>query len=351
MWRDRRILDLFGIAQPLLLAPMAGSGGPDLAVAVARAGGLASLPCALLSPDGIAEAVGAVRKATGGSVNLNFFCHTLPAADDPRIKSWAERIAARYGAPPAPPAGPVRRPFDEAACAVVETLRPEVASFHFGLPEAPLLDRVKAAGTRVIGSATTVAEARWLAERGVDAVIAQGAEAGGHRGMFLSEWVAGQMGTAALVPLVADAVPVPVIAAGGIADGRGMAAALMLGASAVQVGTAFLRSPEALTAPLHRKALATAGADDTVITNVLTGRPARGIRTRFIAEMGPMNPDAAPFPLAADAVAALRKAHEADGSIDFSPAWAGQAFALAREEAAGDIASRILSEARALLNA
>ncbi|MBI1179421.1 MAG: DUF561 domain-containing protein [Alphaproteobacteria bacterium] len=349
MWRDRRILDLFGIEHPLILAPMAGSGGPALAVEVARAGGLASLPCALLTPGTVAREVETVRHEAAGPVNLNFFCHRLPDPDDPRAGAWARRIGERYGVPPSPPEGPSRLPFDEAACALVEAVRPEVASFHFGLPEPALLERVKVTGARVIASATTVEEAVWLAERGVDAVIAQGAEAGGHRGMFLDEAVASQIGTLSLVPLVADAVPVPVIAAGGIADGRGMAAALMLGASAVQVGTAFLRSPEALTGAVHRKALALAGAGDTAITNVLTGRPARGILTRFVHEMGPMNPEAAPFPLAAAAIAGLRRAHEDRGSADFSPAWAGQSFPLARDEPAGETAARIVAEARALL--
>ncbi len=348
MWHDRRILDLFGIRHPLLLAPMAGSGGAALAVAVARAGGLPSLPCALLSTDRIRADIGTVRQQAAGPLNVNFFCHTPPAPDPAREQAWHGRIEALYGPIPDGPEGAQRRPFDEAACALVEELRPDVVSFHFGLPTAPLLARVKAAGARVIASATTVAEAVWLERQGVDAVIAQGAEAGGHRGMFLTGDTTTQVGTFSLVPLVADAVSVPVIAAGGVSDGRAMAAALLLGASAVQVGTAFLRSPEAITSPIHRKALADGGP--TAMTNVISGRPARGFTTRLVRDTGPINPDAPAFPLASNTIATLRKAAEAEGRPDFSPVWAGQSHPLAREEAATAIAERIIGDAAKLLS-
>lgn len=348
MWQDRRILDLFGIDQPLLLAPMAGSGGPGLAVAVARAGGLASLPCALLSADQMRADIGVVRQQVSAPLNVNFFCHTPPTPDPAREQAWRSRIEALYGPIPDGPEGPQRRPFDEAACALVEELRPEIVSFHFGLPAAPLLARVKAAGAVVIASATTVEEAVWLERQGADAIIAQGAEAGGHRGMFLTGDTATQIGTFSLVPLVADAVSVPVIAAGGVGDGRAMAAALLLGASAVQVGTAFLRSPEAITSPIHRKALAEGGA--TAMTNVISGRPARGFTTRLVRDLGPINPDAPAFPLASSAIATLRKAAEAEGRPDFSPVWAGQSFPLATEESATAIADRIIRDAARLLS-
>ncbi len=236
-----------------------------------------------------------------------------------------------------------RAPFDEQLCEIVEDLRPPVVSFHFGLPAMPLAERVRGTGARVLSSATTVAEARWLAEHGCDAVIAQGVEAGGHRGMFLGTDPAHQVGTMALVPQVVDAVDVPVIAAGGIADERGVAAALALGAEAVQVGRAFLRTPEALTSEPHRRALADAADDATVLTNVITGRPARGIANRLVREVGPLSDDAPAFPYATSGTAPLRAAAEAAGSSEFSPLWAGQAAALARDESAAEVVRRLVS--------
>ena len=236
-----------------------------------------------------------------------------------------------------------RGAFDDQACELVEELRPPVVSFHFGLPAAPFVARVHGAGAQVLSSATTVAEARWLAEHGCDAVIAQGCEAGGHRGMFLGTDPAHQVGTMALVPQVVDAVDVPVIAAGGIADHRGVVAALALGAEAVQVGTAFLRTPEALTSEPHRRALAEAADDATVLTNVMTGRPARGIENRLIREVGPLSDDAPAFPYATAGTAPLRAAAEAAGSGEFSPLWAGQAAPLAREEPAAEVVRRLVA--------
>jgi nitronate monooxygenase len=244
MWPDRRIIDLFGIEHPILLAPMAGPGTADLAIAVAEAGGLGSLPCAMLTPEQIRKDLGVIRQRTAKPINLNFFTHTPPVPDPDRDARWKARLAPYYAELGLDPEKPVpnvnRTPFDDATCAIVEEFKPEIVSFHFGLPEPRLLARVRTAGCKVIASATTAAEAKSLADRGCDAVIAQGAEAGGHRGMFLSDAVASQPGTFALVPQVADAVKVPVIAAGGIADARGIAAAFALGAAAVQIGTAYL---------------------------------------------------------------------------------------------------------------
>ncbi|QDZ03006.1 DUF561 domain-containing protein [Nitratireductor mangrovi] len=353
MWPDRRILDLFSIERPILQAPMAGSSGSELAIAVCEAGGLGSLPCAMLGAGQIRNEIGIIRQRTNRPVNLNFFCHTPPEADPARESAWRRRLAGYYeefGIDPGTiPSGPGRNPFSEESCALVEELRPEVVSFHFGLPEAELLVRVKAAGARVIASATTVAEAVLLEQRGCDAIIAQGAEAGGHRGIFLNDDISTQPGTMALVPQMVDAVSVPVIAAGGIADGRGMAAAFMLGAAAVQIGTAYLQTPEALTGAGHRAALAEARDDRTVLTNVFTGRPARGLLNRIVLEVGPMSADAPAFPLAVAAVAPLRSKGEAAGTSDFSPLWAGQAAALGRAIPAGDLTRDIVDEAARLL--
>ncbi len=354
MWQDRRILDLFGIEQPVLLAPMAGAAGSSLAMAVSAAGGLGAIPCAMLTPEQIRAELGIFRQRTGAPINLNFFSHRNPPLDETREAEWRTRLKPYYDEfgldPETVPAGAGRNPFNEQSCAIVEEYRPEIVSFHFGLPDQDLLQRVRETGAKIIASATTVAEARWLEERGCDAIIAQGAEAGGHRGIFLENDVTTQPGTMALVPQVVDAVSVPVIAAGGIADGRGIAAAFMLGASAVQIGTAYLQCPEALTSPLHRQALANARDDRTVITNIFTGRPARGIINRFIGELGPINEAAPDFPLATAACMPLRKAAEGRGSGDFSPLWAGQAAGLAKPMPATDLTQMLAEDAQTLLS-
>ena len=318
---------------------MAGSQDFELASAVAEAGALGSLPCAMWSPDRIREQVRAFRARTTRPLNLNFFCHRAPEPDPARAQAWRARLAPHYAelrVPDSEAPVPSRSPFDGALCEVVEELRPEVVSFHFGLPARPLLERVRAAGAKVFCSATTVAEARQLEQEGCDVIIAQGAEAGGHRGMFLTDEVASQVGTFALVPQVVDAVKVPVLAAGGIADARGVLAAIVLGASGVQIGSAYLRCRESKTNPLHRARLAHTRDDATQITNVFTGRPARSIVNRWVREEGPLSARAPAFPLAVAGLAPLRAAAEAQGSDDFTPLWAGQAVALAKAESAAD---------------
>ena len=346
-WTDRRILDLFGIDIPIILAPMAGSGTAAMAIGVAEAGGLGSMPCAQLSAIDMRAALESIRSATSRPINLNFFCHTPPPPDPERDRAWRARLKPYYIElgldPDMPLAPPSRKPFDADACALVEEFKPEVVSFHFGLPSRELLDRVKATGARVISSATTVREAQWLAAHGCDAVIAMGYEAGGHRGNFLSNEMARQVGTFALVPQVVDAVKVPVIAAGGIADARGIVAALALGASAVQMGTAYLFCPEAHVPALYRDALINAADDDTTVTNVFTGRPARGIANRLIEEVGPMSSSAPAFPLASSAVAPLRAKTEPAGSRDFMNLWSGQAARLARRGVSAGELTRMLA--------
>lgn len=333
--------ELFGIRLSVIQAPMAGSQGSDLAIAVCNAGGLGSLPCAMLTPDGVRAELQAIRAATDQPVNVNFFCHTPPAAQAPREAAWRELLAPyfkEYGIDPrAAAAGAARTPFSAAAADVLEQFKPEVVSFHFGLPSADLLARVRKWGSRVLSSATTVEEAVWLEQRGVDAIIAQGAEAGGHRGIFLSQDLTTQVGTFALLPQVVRAVRVPVIAAGGIADAAGVAAAMSLGAAGVQLGTAYLLCPEAKTSAVHRAALKGARASHTAMTNVLTGRPARGIMNRLMAELGPINAAAPDFPLGADIVAPLRKKAESMGSGDFSPLWAGQNVSGCKEISAAEL--------------
>jgi nitronate monooxygenase len=349
----RALAARLGIRLPIVLAPMAGSGGVALAAAVARAGGLGSLPGALVPFDRLAEQVYELRGAVDAPVNVNFFCHAPAAVSEGERRVWTAQVSRydavfgvdRAGAAAASP----RRPFDDEACGLVERLRPEVVSFHFGLPAPPLVERVRATGAIVLSSATTVAEAVWLEQHGCDVVIAQGAEAGGHRAMFRTADIEAQPGTVALVPRVVDAVQVPVIAAGGIADGRAIAAALVLGAAGVQIGTAYLRCPEALTSEAHRRALADPRGDDTVLTNVFTGRPARARRNRLVDELGPMSPYAPAFPEAGVALAPLRAAAEAAGSGDFSPLWSGQAGAPTGGVPAGELTQRLLAEARTAL--
>ena len=340
---------------PIIQAPMAGSQGVELCVSVSEAGGLGSLPTAMLSPTELRDQIAAIRARTHAPFNVNFFCHVHPRPNPEGQARWLNELARDYAEaaldPTAAIYGPGRAPFDPAMAEVIEEAKPAVVSFHFGLPDESLLARVKQTGAKIYSSATTVSEARWLEDHGVDAIIAQGAEAGGHRGMFLTEDIGGQPGLFALLPQVVDAVRVPVIAAGGIADGRGIAAAFTLGAAAVQIGTAYLSTPQSTISAIHRKALLAARDDSTFLTNLFTGRPARGILNRFMREHGPMNELAPQFPLATGAVAPLRAHHEKRGSGDYSPLWAGQAVALAREEDAGQLTVRLWSEAKATLAA
>ncbi len=331
-----------GIELPLVQAPMAGVQDVRLAVAVAGAGGLGSLPCAMLDAAGIERGVAAFRGATGRPLNLNFFCHVAAPPDGEREAVWRRALApflAEHRVDlDALPAAAGRRPFDAASAALVEALRPSVVSFHFGLPDPALLARVRATGAVLLSTATTVDEARFLESSGVDAVIAQGLEAGGHRGHFRSDDLARQSGTFVLLPQIVRAVRVPVIAAGGIADAAGVRAALALGATAVQVGTAYLLSHEATTSAVHRAAIvaATSSTDiHTALTRLFTGRPARGLVNRLMREV----PDgvAPAFPFASAAIGPLRAAAEARGSGDFSPLWCGQNASGCRAASAAEI--------------
>jgi nitronate monooxygenase len=351
MWPDRRLLDLFKTEFPIVLAPMAGAMDAELVIAVAQGGGLGSLPCAMVSVEKAREQVGIVRQRVSTPINMNFFCYRPVNADPARDAAWRERLAPYYRELGLDPSAPIqaasRAPFDGTTCALVEELKPEIVSFHYGLPERTLLARVKAAGCHVMSSATTVREAAWLEQNGCDVVIAQGAEAGGHRGMFLTDNIAEQPGTFALLPQVVDAVKVPVIAAGGVSDGRGIAAAFALGAAGVQMGSAFLRCPESGISAPARLALAEARDDATVLTNVMSGRPARGIVNRIMREIGPISPDAPAFPHAATALAPLRAAAEKLGRVDFTNLWAGQAARLAREMPAAELTRELAGAALA----
>lgn len=345
-WPDCRFLDLVGSEHPIIQAPMAGAGGVELCVAAIEGGALGSLPCGMLSPDQVRSQVEEARARVNGPLNLNFFCHNMPVdVDDSAwravLRPYYEEFDVEHG-----DGGALRLPFGSEMCAVVEELRPDSVSFHFGLPETPLLDRVKATGATVIGNATTVEEARWLQSRGVEAIIAQGFEAGGHTGRFLGSDPAEAMGLFALLPQVADAVAVPVIAAGGIADARGIAAAMILGASAVQLGTAYLHSPEARISDAHRQSLSDGRS---LFTNLMTGGLARGIRGRLIAELGPVRPEAPPYPLASAALAPIRTTAEKQGEYGFGPMWAGQGAPLGQPLPAAQLTRNLAADALAIL--
>lgn len=335
------IQQLFGVELPIIQAPMAGVQGHALAVAVSNAGGLGSLPCAMLSADGLRSELAAIRRQTTKPYNVNFFCHAPPEPDEELESAWRQALSPyflEYGIDVSTiPSTPGRRPFSAEAATVLEEFRPPVVSFHFGLPAADLLERVRGWGAKVLSSATTVEEALCLEAHGVDAIIAQGLEAGGHRGFFLSKDVNTQLGTVALLPQIVQAVSVPVIAAGGIADAKGVAAAMALGAAGVQIGTAYLLCPEATTSAIHRAALKGDAARVTALTNLFSGGAARGIVNRLMRELGPLNHAAPPFPLASAAIAPLRAKAESQGSGDFSPLWAGQNVSGCKEVSAAEL--------------
>jgi len=326
---------LFGIELPVIQAPMAGAQGSALAIAVSNAGGLGSLPCAMLTPDAMRAELRAITAATSNPYNVNFFCHQQPEPNPAREAEWCKLLAPYYAEmgiePQSIPAAPTRVPFNADAADVLDEFRPPVISFHFGLPSQELLGRAKRWGAKILSSATTLDEARYLEANGADAVIAQGFEAGGHRGLFLSNDISTQVGTLALTWQITKVVRIPVIAAGGIADAMGVTAAKVLGAAGAQIGTAYLLCPEATTSAVHRAALKTDEARLTALTNLFTGRPARAIVNRLMREIGPLNNVVPAFPLAAVAMAPLRAKAESEGRGDFSPLWAGQNVFACRE--------------------
>lgn len=332
---------LLGIDLPVIQAPMAGVQDHRLAVAVSNAGGLGSLPCAMLAAESLRKELAAITAQTSRPYNVNFFAHTPPEPSAEREARWRAALAPylkEHGIDAATiPAGPGRAPFSAEMAEVLEEFKPKVVSFHFGLPRRELLERPRRWGARILCSATTVDEARWLEEQGVDAVIAQGVEAGGHRGMFLTDDLTTQVGLFSLLPQVVNAVKVPVIAAGGIADARGVAAAMALGAAGVQIGTAYLLCPEATTTALHRAALKSEAVRHTALTNLFTGRPARGIMNRVMKELGPMSSAPPAFPLATAAIMSLRAKAEAAGKTDFTSLWSGQNASGCKEIPAGEL--------------
>lgn len=353
MWPDSRIQEVFNIDHPIVQAPMAGSSSLEMAIAVSQAGGLGSLACATLDGPGLRDLLHAAKQAGVMAFNVNFFAHVRPVSPPEADKEWLACLAPYFKEldvqpPENLPEGSIT-PFDDERCAIVEEFKPAVVSFHFGLPDMKIVDRLKAAGIKVMSSATTVAEARWLEERGCDVIIAQGYEAGGHRGMFLSDDITTQVGTFSLIPQIVDVVKVPVIAAGGIADGRGVAAALALGASGVQVGTAYLFTEESSLPDLYRKTLNSSPDYHTALTNVFSGRPTRCLVNRAVQKLGPMSPYAASFPKGFSALAGIKAKAEQGGSRDFSVHYCGQSAALGASTSAAELTQNLVADAQSRL--
>ena len=347
MWPDQRLCDLLNLDHPILQAPMALSATPDLAAAVCNAGGLGALGSAEMTLDQIRTEVVALRSKTNRAFNLNFFVTDAPVTDPAilartrdRLRPWYDRLG--LGAPPEvlPDLGPG---FDAARLALLLEMRPAVASFHFGLPEPQAVRALQAAGIAVISTATTVAEARALEAAGIDAVIAQGWEAGGHRGSHRPADPAQGVGTMALVPQIVDAVRLPVIAAGGIADGRGIAAAFALGAAGVQMGTAFLSCPEAGTDARRRALLSRATETDTMVTDAISGRSARAVRSTYAEAMAA---DPAPLPAFQQMYALTDPMLDASRDDIVSFHLYGQAARLNRALPAAELMRYLVEEAR-----
>ena len=348
-----RIQNLLGIELPIIQAPMAGVQGSALAIAVSGAGGLGSLPCGMLSLEAMRKELAAIKAHTNRPFNVNFFCHTQPEPNSEQEAAWRAALSPYYEEYEidlsAIAGGAGRLPFSAEAADVLAEFEPAVVSFHYGLPEQGLLEQVRKWGAKILSTATTVSEARWLEAQGVDTIIAQGLEAGGHRGTFLSEDLNTQLGTFALLPQIVQAVNIPVIAAGGIADANGVAAAMSLGAAGGQVGTAYMLCPEATTSAVHRAAIKSDSAIFTALTNVFSGRPARGIVNRLMKELGPMSSVPPAFPLASAALAPLRAEAESLGTGDFSPLWAGQNVSSCKEVPAADLTLELAEGAKEVL--
>ena len=352
MWPDDRLTTLLGIDHPIIQAPMAGSSTPELAAAVGNAGGMGSIAAAMLDGDALRGEVARARQGTNGPLNINFFVHTPPGDDAGKSAHAVKLLAPFYdelGLGDVPEVRATHFPFGEEMADVVLSLGPKLVSFHFGLPDKALVTRMRDAGILVLSSATTVREAKILEDGGVDIIVAQGFEAGGHRGTFVSSFEQAQVGTMALVPQVVDAVSVPVVAAGGIADGRGIAAAFALGAAGVQPGTVFLNCKEAGIAPVYRKALLAAHDEDTRLTDAFSGRPARGLANRYMEEMAPHKGTLPDFPLMNTITGPLRKESAARGSGDFVSLWSGQAVGLNQDTDARALMENLAAQAQRIL--
>lgn len=346
---SQRLLELLDIERPIIQAPMAGISTPAMAAAVADAGGLGSIGVGAVNAAAAGEMIAAVRARSGRSLNVNLFCHQPAKADAAREAAWLERLRPEFNRFGAEPPGAIREIYqsfleDEAMLATLLAARPKVVSFHFGLPSADWVMALREAGIVLLGSATSLAEARLVASAGVHAVVAQGYEAGGHRGMFDPDGDDSQLGTMALTRLLVRALDIPVIAAGGIMDGAGIAAVLRLGASAAQLGTAFVATDESAADEGYRAALFSEAAHHTVMTRAVSGRPARCLANRFTAlGQGVVSVDVPSYPIAYDAGKALHAAAKGTGDFTYGAQWAGQGAPLARSHSVASLMAELIA--------
>ncbi len=347
MWNDKRAIDLLEIEHPVIQAPMAGPTNPQTVAAVCEAGGLGGLGGSGKSPDDLRVAIRKIKSLTDRPFNVNLFnrdteVYNSEARSGPRLKELLQSYHSEMGLGPVPDPVPLYGPADKQLEVLIDERVP-VVSFHFGV-DAQTVATAKEAGAKVLCSATTVSEAILLEELGVDAIIAQGAEAGGHRGTFQGDYRQALVGAVALVPRVVDAVSLPAIAAGGIMDSRGIVACLALGASAVQMGTAFLGCPEATVAPVWRDALEGAEAESTVVTEVISGKPARGLHNRYIEELEAIDEPLLPYPAQFAVARELRKEAASRGEASFVAMWAGQGVGLFRRQPAVKLVKQLVAE-------
>jgi len=349
--RVRSFTDRMGLQTPILLAPMAGACPPSLSVAVMRAGGMGSCGALLMKPEAIGDWADTVRSEAGDAFQMNIWIPGRPPVRDCEAEAEVRKFLANWGPEVPPDAGDGTLPDFSAQCAAMLDGRPRAISSVMGLYDADFVKEMKARGILWVAGATTVEEAKAAEAAGADVILAQGMEAGGHRGSFDPDTAGTRIaGTMSLVPAVVNAVDLPVIAAGGIADGRGVAAALVLGASAVAIGTGFLRSPEARIAPAWAAALAATGPDETRLTRAFSGRLGRTVRTAYVeAAESPDTPEPAPYPVQRGLTLGMRTTAAKTGNLDGIQAWAGQSAWLARDIPAGDILRTVWADAQALL--
>ncbi|MEH6739107.1 MAG: nitronate monooxygenase [Sulfitobacter sp.] len=331
-----------GATIPLIQAPMAGAQDEKLAIAIAQKGGIGSIACARLELNEISTSARQFRDQSSGPLNLNFFCHAVAPRDAQREAVWQKELSRYYTENALGfdyPTDVALYAIDAETVDIICAIKPEVVSFHFGMPPKDFVDRIRATGSKIIASATTLKEALYLEEQGCDAVIAQGCEAGGHQGVFLPTENTTPLPMIELVTRCVVALNIPIIAAGGIADDKTIRAAMQAGAIGVQIGTRFLKTPESTIPSRHRALLDGQGVQETAITNVFTGRPARGFVTKLVQELGPMNPNVQTFPLAISAITHLKTATK--GSDDFVAMWAGQNWEIGQEKPAADVVDEL----------